>query len=134
MDLTLKNFKALNIGYRKSRNTIGSNMTSVLLGEVQNLSKIESKSEKELISGFLVRMKKSLTGNDSEEAKEELELVKSWLPTLMTQNEILNYIKKTHNIDQSSIIDNKGKFTGIVVKELKDKASGQDVSSVIRLL
>lgn len=131
MELTLKKFKELNLNYRKEKNTLGSNLTSVLLGEVQNSMKKSSKDEKDLIISFLTKLQKSLKESNSEESKNELNLVNSWLPTLMSKEEILDFIKQNFKEEDFS---NKGRFTDIVVGKLKGKALGKDISAIIQTL
>jgi uncharacterized protein YqeY len=131
MKLTLENFKSINVAFRKDGNTLGSNLTSVLIGEVQNSLKLKNLKEEEAVSSFLIKLKKSLVSFPSETGEKELELINSWLPIMMKPEEILTYIQSNY---KTSDFSNKGKLTGMVVKALKGKASGLDVSKIIKML
>lgn len=63
--------------------------------------------------------------------KLELAIIESYLPTMMSQEEILPIAKaKMAEMGISSKAD-AGKFTGTLMKELKGKADGSDVKAVV---
>jgi uncharacterized protein YqeY len=66
-----------------------------------------------------------------EPEKAELVILESYLPTLMSREEIIPIAKaKMVELNISSKADS-GKFTGALMKDLKGKADGGDVKSVV---
>ncbi len=66
-----------------------------------------------------------------EPEKAELVILESYLPSMMSQEEIMVVAKaKVAELNFSSKTD-AGKFTGILMKELKGKADGGDVKAVV---
>lgn len=67
----------------------------------------------------------------AEPEKDELAILESYLPSLMSRAEILPIAKaKMTELDVSSKAD-AGKFIGALMKELKGKADGADVKAVV---
>ena len=67
----------------------------------------------------------------AEPEKAELAILESYLPTLMSREEIIPIAKaKMAEIGVSTKAD-AGKFTGALMKELKGKADGGDVKAVV---
>ena len=63
--------------------------------------------------------------------KAELAILESYLPTLMSREEIIPIAKaKMVELNISSKAD-VGKFTGALMKDLKGKADGSDVKAVV---
>ena len=63
--------------------------------------------------------------------KLELAIIESYLPTMMSREEIIPIAKaKMAELGVSSKAD-AGKFTGALMKELKGKADGGDVKAVV---
>ncbi|MBI2025319.1 GatB/YqeY domain-containing protein, partial [Candidatus Kaiserbacteria bacterium] len=61
----------------------------------------------------------------------ELAILESYLPAMMSREEILTIAKaKMAELGVSSKAD-AGKFTGALMKELKGKADGADVKAVV---
>ena len=66
-----------------------------------------------------------------EPEKLELAILESYLPTLMSRDEIVPIAKaKMAELNISSKAD-AGKFTGALMKDLKGKADGGDVKAVV---
>ena len=66
-----------------------------------------------------------------EPEKAELVILESYLPTLMSREEIIPIAKaKMVELNISSKADS-GKFTGALMKDLKGKADGGDVKAVV---
>lgn len=66
-----------------------------------------------------------------EPEKAELAILESYLPTLMSREEIIPIAKaKMTELNISSKAD-AGKFTGALMKDLKGKADGNDVKAVV---
>ncbi len=67
----------------------------------------------------------------AEPEKAELAILESYLPTLMSREEIIPIAKaKMVELNVSSKADS-GKFTGALMKDLKGKADGGDVKAVV---
>ena len=67
----------------------------------------------------------------AEPEKAELAILESYLPTLMSREEIIPIAKaKMAELNVSSKADS-GKFTGALMKDLKGKADGGDVKAVV---
>lgn len=67
----------------------------------------------------------------AEPEKAELVILESYLPAMMSRDEILPIAKvKMAELNVSSKAD-AGKFTGALMKELKGKADGGDVKAVV---
>ena len=67
----------------------------------------------------------------AEPEKLELAILESYLPTLMSREEITSIAKaKMTELNVSSKAD-AGKFTGALMKDLKGKADGGDVKAVV---
>ncbi len=70
----------------------------------------------------------------AESEKAELEIIKEYLPQMMSQEEILPIAeakKKEMGIEDES---KKGQLVGAIMKELKGKADGGDVKEVVEKL
>ncbi|MDO8522512.1 MAG: GatB/YqeY domain-containing protein [bacterium] len=67
----------------------------------------------------------------AEPEKLELAIIESYLPTMMSREEIMPIAKaKMAELNVSNKAD-AGKFTGALMKELKGKADGGDVKAVV---
>ena len=67
----------------------------------------------------------------AEPEKLELTIIESYLPTLMSRDQIETLVKaKMTEMDISSKAE-AGKFTGMLMKELKGQADGADVKAVV---
>jgi len=71
---------------------------------------------------------------DAEQA--ELSILDAYLPTQMTRDEIVEYVKQklTDPTTPEATRGNKNQFTGFVMKELKGRADGAVVKEVIDTL
>ena len=67
----------------------------------------------------------------AEPEKAELAIIESYLPTMLSREEIERIAReKMTELNISSKADS-GKFTGVLIKELKGKADGGDVKAVV---
>ena len=77
------------------------------------------------------QFEKSSRNDLVEPEKLELAILESYLPTLMSRDEIVPIAKaKMAELNISSKAD-AGKFTGALMKDLKGKADGGDVKAVV---
>ena len=66
-----------------------------------------------------------------EAEKAEMTILETFLPTQMSREEVVNYVKQ--KISEAGSIDSskKGQFIGMIMKELKTKADGALVKEVV---
>lgn len=77
------------------------------------------------------QFEKASRGDLAEPEKLELVIIESYLPQMMSREEIMPIVKaKMAELGVGSKAD-AGKFTGALMKELKGKADGGDVKAVV---
>ena len=94
--------------------------------EVLNVIRRAVKQRKDSIEQFTKGQREDLADNE----RGELRILETYLPAQMSREEVLKIaqLKKTElNIDASK----KGMFMGALMKELKGKADGEIVKSVV---
>ena len=95
--------------------------------EATTVLKRASNQRKDSIEQF----EKASRNDLAEPEKLELTLIESYLPSMMSREEITAIAKaKMAELGVSSKAD-AGKFTGTLMKELKGKADGGDVKAVV---
>ncbi len=95
--------------------------------EATTVLKRASNQRKDSIEQF----EKASRNDLAEPEKLELTLIESYLPSMMSREEITAIAKaKMAELSVSSKAD-AGKFTGTLMKELKGKADGGDVKAVV---
>lgn len=95
--------------------------------EAFTVLKRASSQRKDSIEQFLKGGRPEL----AEPEKAELAIIESYLPTMMSREEIEKVVRaKMAEMGVSSKAE-AGKFTGAVMKELKGKADGGDVKAVV---
>lgn len=67
----------------------------------------------------------------AESEKNELSIIEAYLPTQMSESEIMDYVKKKKEETGFSDKSKMGQFTGMVMKDLKGKADGTLVKKSI---
>lgn len=98
--------------------------------DVVNILRKEEKKLKESLLQFESNGREDLAKKE----KLQLEVIQKYLPQLMSVEEIETHVKrKIDEMGEVSIRD-MGKIMGAVMVELKGKASGDDVSSVVKKL
>ncbi len=97
-----------------------------VLGVIKRLSK----QRKESILQYEAAGRTDL----SEPEKEELAVLESYLPTMMSREEIKPFVEK--KIDELGAVDKSkmGMLIGSLIKELQGKADGGDVKAVVEEL
>lgn len=87
-----------------------------------------AKQRKESIEQFEKGDRDDLAENE----KAELEIIESYLPKMMSEEEVrAEAIKKIEELGASSMAD-MGKVMGVLMSELKGKAEGSTVSKVVK--
>lgn len=115
----------------KAKNTVAKNLLSVVKGEIQTIEKntgIENMSDVDVIK-ILAKTAKSLKEtislSDSEQAKEELVIIESYLPKQMSKEEVTTKVTELKNAGVTNI--------GAIMKEFASlPADKKMVSEVIK--
>jgi len=85
----------------KSKNTVAKNLLSVIKGEIQTIEKnVGSELSDEEVTKILQKSAKSLkemVASGSEQAKEELMIVESYLPKQMSKDEVTQKVTELVN-------------------------------------
>lgn len=68
----------------------------------------------------------------AEKEKEELKIIESYLPEMMDEDEIRNVVKEKISKLGASGLQDMGKVMGVVMSELKGKAEGAKISSIVK--
>lgn len=113
----------------KEKNTVAKNLLSVIKGEIQTIEKnVGSELSDEDVTKILQKSAKSLremVASGSEQAKEELVIVESYLPKQMSKDEV---IQKVTELVNSGITQ-----MGAIMKEFaKLPADKKMVSEVVK--
>ena len=90
----------------------------------------EAKRRKDSIQQFADAGRDDLADDE----KAELVLLEQFLPELMSQEEILAFVKEKKEALEISDPSEKGKFIGVIMAELKGKADGSLVKEVVDTL
>ena len=117
----------------KMKNTVAKNLLSVVKGEIQTVEKntgVESMSDEDVLK-ILTKTSKSLKEtislSDSEQAKEELAIIESYLPKQMSKDEVT---QKVTDLVNSGITQ-----MGAIMKEFSTlPADKKMVSEVVKEL
>ena len=115
----------------KMKNTVAKNLLSVVKGEIQTIEKntgVENMSDVDVIK-ILAKTAKSLKEtislSDSEQAKEELVIIESYLPKQMSKEEVTSKVTELKNAGVTNI--------GAIMKEFASlPADKKMVSEVIK--
>lgn len=93
--MTLKEqIKSSYIKAMKEKNTLKKNLFGVILGEVQNQELRGQVMDNENVLSILKKMEKSLSQINTPESKDEIELIKPYLPQLMNEEFIKRILEE----------------------------------------
>lgn len=117
----------------KSKNTVVKNLLSVVKGEIQTVEKntgVDNLSDEDVLK-ILTKTSKSLKEtislSDSEQAKEELTIIESYLPKQMSKEEVTQKVTELVNSGITQI--------GAIMKEFAQlPADKKMVSEVVKEL
>lgn len=105
---------------RKDRDTLKSSLLTTLIGEVQTQSKNTGRSEEDLVLDvilkFIKSIKQTLDLKVSKESEEELNILISYTPKQLTEEEIKDLIK--------SSIDSGNTNFGMIMKYFSTNFKG----------
>ena len=117
----------------KSKNTVVKNLLSVVKGEIQTVEKntgVDNLSDEDVLK-ILTKTSKSLKEtislSDSEQAKEELTIIESYLPKQMSKEEVTQKV--------TELVDSGITQIGAIMKEFAQlPADKKMVSEVVKEL
>ena len=123
--------KDVHIKAMKEKDTLRKNLFSVLLGEIKNqeISGVESTDENVLL--VIRKMEKTLLQVNTPESQLEIECIKPFLPSLMSEDKVREIL--TSLID-SGVSKNMGDLMKNFNSQYKGKADNKIVSQVIKEL
>lgn len=123
--------KDAHIKAMKEKDTLRKNLFSVLLGEIKNqeISGVESTDENVLL--VIRKMEKTLLQVNTPESQLEIECIKPFLPSLMSEDKVREIL--TSLID-SGVSKNMGDLMKNFNSQYKGKADNKIVSQVIKEL
>ena len=112
----------------KAKEMEKKNFLGVVKGEIQNEAGRSGKEDDETVLRILTKMEKSLKQTNTSESLTELEYIKPYLPTRMSNNEIETIVRGYYN-------DNGLTTMALIMREFninyKGKADNQEVSAII---
>ena len=127
---TYTELKKAHLEARKSKNVLVSNLLGTLISEVDG--QMKSKKDLNINDVLIVASKKFIKGiemgKETEDSKIELEILNEYIPKQLSDDEILDELKKL-NLEN---IPSFGAKMGIVMKNLKGKADGNDISRLVK--
>ena len=123
--------KDAHIKAMKEKDTLRKNLFSVLLGEIKNqeISGVESTDENVLL--VIRKMEKTLLQVNTPESQLEIECIKPFLPSLMSEDKVREIL--TDLID-SGVSKNMGELMKNFNSQYKGKADNKIVSQIIKEL
>jgi len=123
------------ISARKGIDEVAKALFSTLKGEFDNAVKNGSHAEDLTIEKLAKKMTDNAKIVGTADAMHEIELLKPFMPILMSEDELRNIIKTVidNNPDKANNykLGNKGALVGMAMKEMKGKADAEVVKSVL---
>lgn len=96
--------------------------------DVMTVIQKEAKQRKDSIAQFSLGNRPELV----EKEKKELEMLQTYLPEEMSEDEIRKIVKQTIVETNASSLSDMGKVMGMVMAKLKGKADGTVVSTIVK--
>lgn len=123
--------KDAHIKAMKEKDTLRKNLFSVLLGEIKNqeISGVESTDENVLL--VIRKMEKTLLQVNTPESQLEIECIKPFLPSLMSEEKVREIL---NGLIDSGVSKNMGELMKNFNSQYKGKADNKIVSQVIKEL
>jgi hypothetical protein len=98
--------------------------------EIQEIILKEIKKRKEAISLYEKGKRQDL----AEKEKKEIEILKKYLPEMLTEKEIEKMAKEVIKKLKVKDVKEMGKVMGELMKKLKGKAEGEEVAKIVKKL
>ena len=130
----------------KSGNTVKSDILKLVLADIKNeeIALDKDLTEEEIITVLRRREKKSKDSISEfskigrnelvERETEQLQTIQKYLPTLMSEEEITEVVKRIIEEKRVSGVQSMGLVMGMVMKELNGKADGNTVKTIVQSL
>ncbi|HHY43733.1 MAG TPA: GatB/YqeY domain-containing protein [Coprothermobacter sp.] len=127
----------------KSKNNVKLEVVrSVLTGvknlEVQKMREAEDEDVLQVIKQEVKKRKEAIEMYEKagrtdllEQEKAELSVLETYLPPLMSEEEVREVVKRQIEKVQPTSIKERGKIMGLLMQELKGKADGNVVTSIL---
>jgi len=120
---------------RKEKNDVAKALFSTFKGEYDNAVK----NNQPATDATIEKLAKKLTENakivGTDDAKQEIELLKPFMPVMMNDDEIRVIVKQVAeaNPDKANVFKsgNKGAMTGMVMKQIAGKADADTVKKIM---
>ncbi len=125
--------KSQQIEARKSRDTLKSNLLSVVIGTAQQENVSDDEALQKIIKKIIKANQETLSHGGGKELEREVALLSWFLPETMSQDEIESFILK-HGVDLKAA-PNEGVAMGFAMKALKTSSKAvdsKDVKEVVR--
>lgn len=130
--MTLKEqIKSSYIEARKNNNTLKKNLFGVILGEIQNQELRGQVMNDENVLYILKKIEKSLSQINTSESRDEIELIKPYLPQSMSEDMINRILLE---LIENGIPKNMGELMKAFNLLYKGKADNSIVSQQIKKL
>ena len=110
----------------KTKDMERKNFLGVLKSEIQNEEKRGSSSNDDVVLGILKKMEKSLIQTNTEESLKELEIIKPYLPKMMSESEIYYAVK--------TIFESGAENVGMLMKQFNEKYKGMADNKLVSKL
>ena len=119
----------------KEKKDVAKALFSTLKGEYENAIKTGSPANDATIEKLAKKMTENAKTIGSPEALEEIELLKPFMPIMLSEIEVRSIIQSSidANPDKANNykLGSKGAFTGIVMKQIAGKADSALVNQII---
>jgi len=112
----------------KAKNMNKKNFLGVVKGEIQNEFGRTGKDDDETVMGILKKIEKSLKQTNTTESLTELEYIKPYLPTMMSEERIREILTNY----KANGLNNVGQMMGEFNKTFKGMADNKIVSEVAK--
>ena len=112
----------------KAKNMVKKTFLGILKGEIQNEEGRGTISTDESVLIIVKKMEKSLKTTNTVESLGELEYIKSYLPTLMSEDKIREILSAYKNNGLSNVGQMMGEFN----KSFKGMADNKVVSDIVK--
>jgi uncharacterized protein YqeY len=102
---------------RKEKNTLAKNLLSTFKGEYESQIKTGAKEGDETIEAIAKKMTKSAEQVGTDEAKQEIEILKSYLPQMLSEDETRSLVLRVL-VENEALVsaNNIGALMGMVMK------------------
>lgn len=120
---------------RKDNEPIAKALFSTFKGEYDNAIKGKAPAGDVTIEKIAKKMTENAKIVGTDDAKEEIEMLKPFMPVMLSENDVKNIVKKVieNNPDKANNfkLGSKGALIGMVMKEIAGKADAEMVKQIL---